>query len=159
MDCREAEPLLERFADGELSSPALVSVARHAGGCARCDAALRELGVVREAIARTVQADGDALDLGALWVGVTRRVGRHEARRAWMRRLRTAPAWGVAAALAAAAVLWLRGAPSEPPRVARARPNDAVIERLDSTAHVELRRDRKQGTMLIMVSDVDTVLP
>jgi hypothetical protein len=51
-------------------------------------------------------------------------------------------------------VLWLRPSGPAPVRVAgRARPNQAVIEQLSSRGgRVAVRRDRKHGTTLIMVS-------
>jgi len=48
----------------------------------------------------------------------------------------------------------MRSPEPEPARLAAApRRNQAVIERIDSSGHFELRRDRKYGTTLIMVSD------
>jgi hypothetical protein len=42
----------------------------------------------------------------------------------------------------------------------RARPNQAVIERIDSEGgRFELRRERKNGTMLIMVSATPDAVP
>ena len=88
-----------------------------------------------------------------MWPAVSAGIDRHDARAAWRRRLRTAPAWGVALAAAATALVWLRSPGPDPPRLAaRPRPNQAVIERIDSSGHFELRRERKNGTTLIMVS-------
>jgi anti-sigma factor RsiW len=159
LTCLEVAPLIDAFIDAELPRPTLLEVARHAGGCAACDRTLRELGELCEAVGRTERADAEALDVPDLWPGVARQVARQEVRRLWRRRLRAAPAWGMAAAAAAAVLLWVRGAPEEPARVAaRPRPNQAVIERLDGTARVELRHERKNGTTLIMVSDTGGAL-
>ncbi len=127
MTCAEVEGLLDAFIDAELPAPALLAVARHAGGCEACE---------------------------RVWPAVSQGVERHDARVEWRRRLRTVPAWGVALAVAASAVLWMRSPEPEPARLAAApRRNQAVIERIDSSGHFELRRDRKYGTTLIMVSD------
>jgi flagellar biosynthesis/type III secretory pathway M-ring protein FliF/YscJ len=75
-----------------------------------------------------------------------------------VRRLRAVPVVGaIGLALAASAVLWLRTPTSEPLRVAsRQRPNHAVIDRLRSEAtDVAVRRERKNGTMLIMVNSYE----
>ena len=153
MTCADVADLLDRFVDAELPAPALLAVARHAGGCEACDAAVRELTALREAVERSVVAEAETLDLARVWPAVSQGVERHDARAEWRRRLRTVPAW-VALAVAASAVLWLRSPEPEPARLAAApRRNQAVIERIDSSGHFELRRDRKYGTTLIMVSD------
>jgi len=155
MTCAEVEGLLDAFVDAELPAPALLAVARHAGGCEACDAAVRELGALREAVERSVGSEAAALDLSGVWPAVSRGVERHDARVEWRRRLRTVPAWGVALAVAATALLWLRSPEPEPARLAAHPPrrNQAVIERIDSSLPFELRRERKYGTTLIMVND------
>ena len=154
MTCGEVAGLIDAFVDAELPAPALLAVARHAGGCEACDAAVRELSALREAVERSVAAEAETLDLSRVWPAVSQGVERHDARVEWRRRLRTVPAWGVALAVAASAVLWMRSPEPEPTRLAAApRRNQAVIERIDSSGHFELRRDRKYGTTLIMVSD------
>jgi hypothetical protein len=154
MTCRDVTQLLDRFVDAELPGAMLVAIARHAAGCSTCDGAVRALVDLHEAVERAVGAEVDALDFSSVWANVERGVDRVDARRVWVRRLRSVPAWGAAAAVAAGAMLWLRTAPDQPARVAsRPRPNQAVIERIDSeAARFELRRERKNGTTLIMVS-------
>jgi len=152
MTCPDVAELLDGFVDAELPGPMLLAVARHAAACPACDGAVRELTGLHEVVERVGRADGEALDLTGVWPAVAAGMARADARRAWGRRLRAAPLWGVALAAAAAAVFWLRA--SEPPRTRiAARPNQAIIERLDSGgARFELRRERKNGTTLIMVS-------
>ena len=153
MTCADVADLLDRFVDAELPAPMLLAVARHAGGCAACDAAVRDLTAIRETLERTVQAEAEALDLAGIWPAVMRSAERIDARRAWVRRVRLAPVWGVGLA-AASALFWLRSTPA-PVRIAERPPrqNQAVIERLDTgAAPFELRRDRKYGTTLIMVN-------
>jgi anti-sigma factor RsiW len=160
MTCADVAPLLDAFVDAELPAPMLLAVARHAGACGACDGALRELVALREAVERSVRPE--TLDLSRIWPAVAAGVARAETGRTWRRRLRAAPAWGVAIAAAAGAILWLRTPAPEAPRVAaRPRPNQTVIERLDSEgARFELRRERKYGTTLIMVSgDADEAVP
>jgi anti-sigma factor RsiW len=153
MTCEEASPLLDAFVDAELEGPALIDVARHAAGCPSCDGTLRELLALHEVVGRRGREEAEALDLSRLWPALEPELDRADARRAWRRRLRSAPVWG-GLALAASALFMLSG-PTERPvtQVARARPNQAVIERIDSEGgRFELRRERKNGTMLIMVS-------
>jgi len=153
MTCGEVEALLDAFVDAELPAAMLLAVARHAGACTACDAVVRELTTLREVVERSVAAEAEALDLSRVWPAVSQGIERLDARVEWRRRLRTAPAWGVALAVAASAVLWVRSPGPEPQRVAaRPRPNQTVIERIDSSGHFELRRERKNGTTLIMVS-------
>jgi anti-sigma factor RsiW len=153
LSCDDVAGLVDAFVDAELSAPMLLAVARHAGGCAECEAAVRRIAALSESVERTIGAAAAALDLSAVWPAVARRMDAVDTRRAWVRRLRAVPAWSVGLAAAASAVLWFRPA-SEPGRFAtRApRPNQAVIERIDTSGHFELRRERKNGTTLIMVS-------
>ena len=165
MTCDEIEPLLDAFVDGELSGPTLLEVARHAGGCPTCEVAVRRLVDLQAAVDRVVRNPAEKLDLSSVWPAVQQRIAPTEARRAWNRRVRGAPAWGaVAAALAAGAVLWLRAPAPGPDHVsgpvARSRPNQAVIERLVSSDGARVVRDRKYGTTLIMVNaPADEALP
>lgn len=153
MTCADVADLLDRFVDAELPAPMLLAVARHAGTCPACDTAARELTAVRDLLGRTVQSEADAIDLSGVWPAVARAADRIDTRRTWVRRMRLAPVWGVGLA-AASALFWLRATTPEPVRVAERPPrrNQAVIERIDSTSPLELRRDRKDGTVLIMVS-------
>ncbi|HZP43232.1 MAG TPA: zf-HC2 domain-containing protein [Candidatus Binatia bacterium] len=156
MTCAEVDRHLDAFVDGELPAAMLLEVARHASGCATCDAAVRTLTELQHRIAATAEADAAALDLSGVWPAVAAGIEREESRATWTRRMAMAPTLAAAFALAAAALFWVRAAsgPSgEVPRVATHRPNQAVIERLDSEARIELRRERKNGTTLIMVSD------
>lgn len=155
MTCAEVERHLDAFVDGELPSAALVDVARHASGCAACDEAVRRLAVLQQCVASTAESDAASLDLSGVWRAVETGIERDESRATWTRRLGAAP-WAAAFALAAGALFWVRAAsgPVEATRVAaQPRRNQAVIERLDSEARIELRRERKNGTTLIMVSD------
>ena len=157
MTCADVTDLLDRFVDAELPAPMLLAVARHAGAGPTCDTAARELTVVRELLGRTVQPEAERLDLSAVWPAVARAADRIDTRRTWVRRVRLAPVWGVGLA-AASALFWLRTTP-EPVRVAErpARRNQAVIERIDSASPLELRRERKDGTVLSMVSSPGSV--
>jgi anti-sigma factor RsiW len=153
MTCADVSQLLDAFVDSELPPPMLVAVARHAATCAACDAAVRDLTALHDTVGATMRADAEALDLSGIWPALAGEMDRVDARRAWKRRLQGAPLWGAAAmAMAASAVFLFRPASPPPRMVAQARPNHAVIERLDSGGHVELRRDRKEGTTLIMLT-------
>lgn len=159
MTCGDVTDLLDAFVDAELPPPMLVAVARHAAGCGACDTQMRELAVLHETLERRGRGAIEAVDLSGVWPSVEAGLDRIDARRAWGRRLRSAPMWGAVAAMAAGALVWMRGGVPEPAHLAArpARPNHAVIERIDSIdgARFELRRDRKYGTTLIMVSADD----
>lgn len=158
MNCAEVAERLDAFNDGELPAPALLDVARHASGCAACEEALRALAALHQRVVTTLEDEAVTLDLSGVWPAVAAQVAREDSRRAWRRRARLAPAWAASLAIAAGAVVWLQTPEREGPRVVAMRggpprPNQAVIDRLDSqAARVELRRERKHGTTLIMVN-------
>jgi anti-sigma factor RsiW len=164
LTCPEVRDVLDAFLDAELPAPMLLAVARHAAGCTTCDAEVRERTAVHEAVEQTLQADAEELDLSGIWPAVAAGASRIDRRRATVRRLRGAPVWGAAGlAIAASALFWFQGTghPPEatrPAAVASRRPNDAVIDRFASEgAHVAFRRERKNGTMFIMVSSDEAV--
>jgi anti-sigma factor RsiW len=153
MNCADVAERLDAFNDGELPAAALLDVARHASGCASCEETLRELAALHQRVATALEDEAAALDLSGVWPAVAASVAREDSRRAWRRRLRAAPALAASLALAAGALVWLQTPAREPARVVAMRPNQAVIDRLDSqAARVELRRERKHGTTLIMVN-------
>jgi anti-sigma factor RsiW len=156
MTCGDVERLLDAFIDRELPAPMLLEVARHASACPPCDATVRQFATLGDLIGRTLAGDAAALDLAPVWPAVARRIERTTRWRWWAERLRTVPAWGVAAAaLAASALFWLEA--SSPParravRVAatRLRPDQAVIDRL-AGKHVTVRSEPKAGMTMIWV--------
>jgi anti-sigma factor RsiW len=168
MTCGDVAQHLDAFVDAELPAPTLLAIARHAGSCSACDVAVRALETLHETIERTAREDAATLDLAGVWPAVDAGIARVDARRKWTRRARALPAWGVGLAAAASVFLLVR-TPAEqqaqapapaPARVvsARPRPNQAVIERLDSAAQrFELRRERRDGTTLIMVSTEEEI--
>jgi len=164
MRCEDAAPLLDGFVDAELEGATLIDVARHAAACTSCDATLQELIALHETLGGHGRADADSVDLSGLWRSLEPQLVQADARRAWRRRLRTTPVWASALAIAASALFFLSPRTAAPPQsvatqVAR-RPNQAFIERIDSEGgRFELRRDRKNGTMLIMVSATGDDLP
>ena len=155
MTCGDVAEVLDAFIDAELPGPMLLAVARHAGGCPDCDGALREAAAFRETLERATRVEAETLDLSGVWSSVADRIDRVDARAAWRRRLRAAPAWGAALAAAAAlATVWLRPASTpEPVRYAAPRANNAVIERLNTGGlPFQIRSDRKYGTTAIVVN-------
>ena len=165
MTCGDVAQHMDAFVDAELPAPTLLAIARHAGSCTSCDVAVRALETLHETIERATREEAAALDLSGVWPAVDAGIGRVEARRRWMRRARSVPAWGAVLAAAASVFFWVRTPEREPMReparvasvapiaLTRPRPNQAVIERLDSaSSRFELRRERKYGTTLIMVS-------
>jgi anti-sigma factor RsiW len=160
MTCGDVAQLLDAFVDAELPAPTLLAVARHAGACPSCDVAVRALTTLHDSIERTAREDADALDLSSVWPAVEQSIERGESWRRWMRRARRVPAWGVALAAAASVFFWVQSPPApsqqqhqQQARIVPPRPNQTVIERINSDSpRFELRRERKLGTTLIMVS-------
>jgi anti-sigma factor RsiW len=156
MTCGDVERLLDAFIDRELPAPMLLEVARHASACPPCDATLRQVATLGDLIGQTLADDAAALDLAPVWPAVARGIERSTRRRRWAQRLRTVPAWGVAAAaLAASALLWLQAStpPTQRPvrvATARLRPDQAVIDRL-AGKHVRVRSEPKAGMTMIWV--------
>lgn len=166
MTCDEASERLSAFVDAELPGPELLEVARHAAQCPACERAIRDTIVVQQVLVREQHAALAELDLMQVWPRVAAEIDRLDAgaaRPARRARMSRVPMWGAAAlAMAAGALFWFRSETPAPTRLAaRARPNQAVIERIDSDGtRFELRRERKLGTTLIMVSALDQgVLP
>src|SRR5437867_381470 len=92
MTCADVDRLLDAFVDAELPAPMLLAIARHAGGCPTCDAAVRDLTALHEAVERSAREEAESLDLARVWPAVVRGIERVETRRVWRRRLRVAPA-------------------------------------------------------------------
>jgi anti-sigma factor RsiW len=157
MTCSEVERILDSFVDTELDPPMLLAVARHAAACRRCETAMRELEALRQTLRDALVADVEQLDLSGVWPAVAASVEQTVSRRAWARRLRAAPAWAGAVAIAASAILWFQlPADREPTRpVARiaSRPprNHVYIDRL-AGKDVTIRREPKAGTTILWVN-------
>jgi len=172
MSCSESEKVLGAFVDSELSPERLFEVARHAGQCDRCSAAVSELLAGRQAVADAIDALVSRLDLSATWPGLEAAIERTDAEVAWRRRARsvrrrlsrTAPVWGSLAALAAGAIFFLRAPASLPvatvasdpwPSAVRVAskplPNHIYIDRL-AGKDIALRREPKTGPTVIWVN-------
>jgi anti-sigma factor RsiW len=163
MICADFEQLLDGFIDSELPPQMLLEVARHAAACPSCDQTARELTTMHDALARVASDDAATLDLSGVWPAVAVEFDRAQARRAWRRRLRSAPVWMTAMAAAASVAIWIRSpevlpvpvssAPVRATRVAMRRPtNRAVIDRLAGKG-VTVRREPKAGTTIIWVNN------
>jgi anti-sigma factor RsiW len=161
MTCADVDHLADAFIDTELTPGEMIAVARHAGTCSACDAAIRDLETMRHVMGALVDAEVDALDFSRVWPRVAVGVDAAAARRAKVRHLRQLPVWGVALALAASLVLFFM--PSEQPvqraDVHRPRaasrlaslPNYAQIDRL-AGKNIAVRREPKDGTTMIWVT-------
>lgn len=164
--CTDVETLLDAFVDGELTPSASVDVARHAGGCARCDATVRDMMTMREALVSASERAVDALDLGGVWTHVQGEIARTAAQAAWReraasRRVPRGVVWGTVAAMAAGVAFMVlptdprgaatAGAPKPAAaRVAKRLPNHVHIDRL-AGKDIALRREPKSGTTMIWV--------
>lgn len=184
MTCDDVRRLLHPFVDTELPPPMLLAVARHAGSCLACDAALRELTELREALVGAVDRRLETLDLGGVWTGVSQAIDRHETRVHRDARVRRLAVWGPTLALAAGVALsvglwngWTSGVVSrpgptpsrvaggEPPARVASRPpatmvardglrNRAAFDRLWGRG-IEVKREPKAGTTVVWVAHVD----
>lgn len=161
MTCADVDRLVDAFIDTELPPGQMIAVARHAGTCQGCDAAIRDLEALRHAMGGAIEAEVDGLDLSGVWPSVAVTVDAAAARRAKVRHIRQLPVWGVALALAASLVAFLM--PGEQPvqraDVHRPRPasrlaslpNYAQIDRL-AGKNIAVRRVPKDGTTVIWVN-------
>jgi hypothetical protein len=162
MTCADVQQLLGPFVDAELPSPMLLAVARHAGTCASCDAAVRELTDLREAVAGVIETAVDGLDLSGVWQHVDDAITRTERRSRRIVQLRRA-GWGAIAALAAT---WLFLTPTSvqqpapklvasvskrPVEIARVAKRPTEIERLAGRV-ASLQREPKTGAPIIWVN-------
>ena len=153
MTCTDVGRLVDAFIDTELPPGEMIDVARHAGGCAGCDRTIRELETLRHAVGATVDAEIDALDLSGVWQAVSGDIDRVDAKRVKVRRLRQAPVWGAALAMAASAVFFLLPTIEQPEPSPRADVSRfAQIDRL-SGRDITVRHV-KDGTPMIWVRQV-----
>jgi len=168
MSCTDVAGLLEPFVDSELTPATLLDVARHAGHCRSCEAQVADLLGVREALVTGSERAVAGLDLSGVWPHVAREMDRVDAQAAWRARSegrrvsRRLVVWGSVAAIAAGAMLMMRGpflttgpvagdgAPAAPTRVAKRLPNSVYIDRL-AGKDIALRREPKSGTTMIWV--------
>jgi anti-sigma factor RsiW len=159
MTCREAVTLLPRFFDGELDSRHMRSVALHSTRCAACEAELRQLERIQQALSDTLNATVDTIDFAGFWPAVeTRlaplRIGAWQRVQAWwadgaQRWVLRVPAYAAAAAIGVLALLYATRAlqPSAQPDATRVASLDhpAVIDSLES-----------DSDSVTMISDPDT---
>lgn len=173
MNCTDVSTLLDPFLDTELPPPMLLAVARHAGTCTTCDAAIREMTELRELVARGNAAAVDGLDLRSVWSAVEAGIDRHDASQARSRRLRALPMWGTMAAMAAGLLLWMgqieapKGpTPTPGKQIARADKgksilssrkidNHTYIDRLRAERAIDVRREPKSGTTVVWVNHTE----
>lgn len=168
MTCADVEPLLDPFVDAELPTTALLAVARHAGLCRACDAAIRQRTALREALVAAIDERLAGFAMDRVWPGVARLLERERARRRVpARRWYGVAAWSAPLALAAGLLLAVglrRDRPAPEPVVA-ARPqvpmvarsaelrNRAAFDRLWGRA-IEVKREPKAGTTVVWVNHV-----
>jgi anti-sigma factor RsiW len=170
LTCSAAAPLIDAFIDGELAPSDLLEVARHAGQCAQCEGAVRELLAVRDGIVSDSDRLVDGLDFGRVWPRVETAIARTDAQADWRRRVdarrgvasRRVTVWASVAAIAATAVLMVRpaqqpGGVAKNPQTAsihgteKRLPNHVFIDRL-AGKDIALRREPKSGTTMIWVN-------
>jgi anti-sigma factor RsiW len=167
ISCAEVEPRLDAFVDGELPPSESVDVARHAGSCGACEANLRDMLAVREALVAASERRVATLDLSGVWPHVQSEIARDEARASWRQRVearRRVPrgvVWGTIAAMAAGVALLMR--PPAPTTLAKVEPVEAAVRgprRLPNHVYIDrlagkdiaLRREPKSGTTMIWVN-------
>jgi anti-sigma factor RsiW len=173
--CTEVGELLDAFVDSELPPEELLRVARHAGQCARCDASVRGLLAVREAVVADTNRLIDGVDLSRVWAGVDAAITRVDGQAEWRRRgearratfgARRITIWGSMAAIAAGVALFVGMPPSERPRSASAPPpaqiaknkrvpNHVIIDQLAGKDITLKRDDQKGGTMIWVNHEVE----
>lgn len=174
MNCREVQPLLQLFIDGELDARQMRGVALHSARCTPCEQELRFLENCQEAVAECVNAVVEEIDLSCVWSAVAPRLKRSPSSwgarlREWWEELDTGSLWRVPAYAGAAAVfviaagVWLgqdetRTAADEriarpPVRVARFD-NSTIVDSIKSeAATVAMLREPETNTLVLWVND------
>jgi anti-sigma factor RsiW len=160
MHCLDARSKLDAFVDTELPPRELVEVARHVAECVACDASVKQLMALHDAVCDVTEADASGVDLRGVWGGVEAAVDAHDASRQgrqgrqgrMLRRLpgRSAPLWAAGMAMAAGVMLFMGAGgdpPVAPPMIA-AGPRMPVIERYVGVS-TSIKKDDQTGAMLI----------
>ena len=164
MTCRETQPLLSPFFDGELDPAQMRSVALHSARCTACEEELNRLERLREELFGRTSTLIEGIDLNAIWVGVEARIG--EVPVPWLPRLRQwltdvlTPSLRVPVLAGAAAVVallvWvvpLRPGSNRPVEVA-AMDNSAIVNSLDShVGSVALLNEPETNTSVLWVNE------
>ncbi len=165
MTCDDVQQHIHRFLDTELPPPMLLAVARHAGGCSACEARIRELSDLGDALRADVDLSLATFDMSGVWAGVAKGLDVHDGEMARARRRRALPLWGSGLAAAAVLVAML----DLFPRVVQTPPHDqtatqghvtqperraAAIDRLavEKSQEVSVRRDHKGFTLIALGS-------
>jgi anti-sigma factor RsiW len=169
MTCRDVSGLLPLFFDGELEPRQMRAVALHSSRCPGCETELRRIERVQDLVAATINTQVDEIDLSEVWPAVAARMGTMRA--PWLRRLRIRweereavvwrlPAFGLAAATAALAlVIWFGRPTNSPPQLAETAPapvvdNTAMIDSVDSSADaVAVLNEPETNTTVLWVND------
>jgi len=76
MNCRECEPMLTPYVDGELSEADRGRVEEHLSACPRCRERLAELKALQEELAMVKFTDPTDVELERYWAGVYNRLER-----------------------------------------------------------------------------------
>lgn len=162
MTCDDVQQHIHRFLDTELPPPMLLAVARHAGGCSACEARIRELSDLGDALRADVDAALATFAMADVWAGVAKGLDAHDAELARARRRRALPLWGSGLAAAAVLVAMLdilpRPGTGSGPQAARVQPpvqpvrQVAAIDRLavENRHEVQVRRDQKGFTLIAL---------
>jgi hypothetical protein len=166
MNCRESQPLLPLFLDGELESRQMRAVALHSTRCTQCEAELRGMERLQDAIASQINAEVEQIDLNLVWSAVAPRLGSasptwQQRWEEWSESIRDGwRSWApvsaaVAVAGALALLLWQGNGSSTPDQVARAdRDNSVIVESVRSNVgSLALVSEPATDTMLMWISD------
>jgi anti-sigma factor RsiW len=166
MTCRETRPLLPLFFDGELEARQMRAVALHSTRCPDCENELRGLERLQEAIASSVSAMVDDVDVSQVWAGVAPRLALRSPSlgrrlRAWWEErefgwvtLRGPAFVAAAAAVLLALVLLQRDTAKKGEEIAKKIDNSAVLDSVQSSADsLALVTDAETNTTLLWVMD------
>jgi len=176
MTCRETQPLLSPFFDGELDPAQMRSVALHSARCTACEEELHRLERLQQELFGRTNAVIEQVDLNAVWAGVESRIGNISQPwlprlRAWLEDLLAMPlrvpilAGGVAAALVAVLLWVVPLRPATPGSVQIANVDDnaianslidnsAIVDSLDShVGSVALLNEPETNTSVLWVNE------
>ncbi len=168
MTCRETQPLLSPFFDGELDPAQMRSVALHSARCPDCEHELHRLERLREVVFGSTTGLVDEVDLSAIWSGVESRIAGVSQPlgprvRAWLEEffagwtLRVPVLAGSGVAAIVALMVWLVpfGGAKSPTGIEVANiDNSAFVNSLDShVGSVALLNEPETNTSVLWVNE------
>jgi hypothetical protein len=169
VNCRETQPLLPLFVDGELDSRQMREVALHSTRCAACEKELRNIERVEQMVAECVISAVDEMGTVDIWSSIVPRL--ESVRPPWLARVRDwwerdeahwllrVPLYaGLAAALILIAARWLPWGDAGQQQARVVADNSVIFDSVRSDASsLALLNEPATNTMVLWVTDEEPV--